>query len=189
MTRRLQIAQTADGFEAVVAAQRDPAAVRNGTIVVVALVVGLLIDSYLIYRALSSTVTAATAIPFVLLFFVSLYWTPVVYGWLWNLSGREVVRAYDGRLRFERIVLRNMRFAFDFDMLDVENVRVRPEDADTSNLTLRHQQARYGLGGNVAFDAEGRPYRVGLGLPEDEAEELAGAIRRALQQDAALVID
>lgn len=186
---RLEIAQAPDGFEAVIPAVRDAKAVRVGGVVVVALVVGLAIDSYLIYRALSSIVTAASVVPFVLLFFVSLYWTPIVYTWLWNLSGREIVRAYDGRLRIERVVLRNLRFVFDFDMLDIENIRARPEPDDASNLTLRHQQARYGLGGNVAFEAEGRPYRVGIALPEHEAEELAEEMRRALLRDSALALD
>jgi len=189
MTDRLTLAETPDGFEALVAGIRDARALRLGTLIVAVLVAGLIADAFLIYRALNSPLGAGTVIPFVLLFFVSLYWTPLVYTWLWNLNGRELVTAYDGRLRFERIVLRNMKFAFDFDMLDVSHVRVRTEPDDPGNLTLRHQQARYGLGGNVAFEVEGRPYRVGIALAEDDAERLAEAMRDALAKDSRLVLD
>jgi hypothetical protein len=90
----------------------------------------------------------------------------VVYGWLWNAIGREVVSLRSGLLVIRREVA-GIGLSREYGLADVRNLRVSvpPPDAGRWSSPLRFGRAP----GVIAFDHGARTVRFGEGLDESEA--------------------
>jgi hypothetical protein len=108
----------------------------------------------------------------------------VVYTWLWNAIGREVVGLRPGVLVVRRDVS-GLGFSREYGLADVRNLRVSvpPSDAGRWCSPIRFGREP----GVIAFDHGARTVRFGEGLDEAEAslvlEELG--LRGGIQRPAA----
>jgi hypothetical protein len=90
----------------------------------------------------------------------------VVYGWLWNAIGREVVGLRSGLLVIRRDVA-GLGFSREYSLADVRHLRVSvpPSDAGRWSSPIRFGREP----GVLAFDHGARTVRFGEGLDEAEA--------------------
>ena len=108
----------------------------------------------------------------------------VVYAWLWNAIGREVVGLRPGLLVIRRDVA-GFGFSREYSLGDVRHLRVSvpPSDAGRWSSPLRFGREP----GVLAFDHGARTVRFGEGLEEAEAslvlEEMG--LRDGIQRPAA----
>jgi hypothetical protein len=108
----------------------------------------------------------------------------VIYDWLWNAIGREVVGLRTGRLVIRRDVA-GLGFSRDYSLADVRHLRVSvpPSDAGRWSSPLRFGRDP----GVIAFDHGARTVRFGEGLGKAEAslvlEEMG--LRDGIQRPAA----
>lgn len=101
----------------------------------------------------------------------------------WNLFGEEFVTVAAGRMTVGREFRGRRLFARSFNTLEIENLR--PAEDDTLSGWLRRSPRRLALTtGEVAFDARGKPYRFGVGLEEDEAQEMVDRLEEHLPASA-----
>ena len=90
----------------------------------------------------------------------------VVYDWLWNAIGREVVGLRPGVLVVRRGVA-GLGFRREYRLADVRRLRVSPPPRDASRWA---PPLRFGRDpGVIAFDHGARTVRFGEGLDEAEA--------------------
>jgi hypothetical protein len=108
----------------------------------------------------------------------------VVYDWLWNAIGREVVGLRPGVLVIRRDVA-GLGFRREYSLADVRNLRVSvpPSDAGRWSSPIRFGRDP----GVIAFDHGARTVRFGEGLGKAEAsvvlEEMG--LRAGIQRPAA----
>jgi hypothetical protein len=105
------------------------------------------------------------------------YCALLIYYWLWNLIGREVLLFAHGLLVLRREVLGFGR-SKEFDLNKVQALRVSTEPYNpwSSSVTFN-----FWTGANsMAFDYGARTYRLGLGLEEAEAGMVVKAIRKSV---------
>jgi hypothetical protein len=108
----------------------------------------------------------------------------VVYGWLWNAIGREVVGVRSGVLAIRRDVA-GLGFSREYSLSDVRRLRV---SVPPSNAGRWSSPIRFGREpGVIAFDHGARTVRFAEGLDEAEAslvlEEMG--LRDGIQRPAA----
>jgi hypothetical protein len=86
---------------------------------------------------------------------------------LWMLAGHEVVRAETGALRIRKEIF-GIGFTRTFDITQVKLMRYAPPPP-----------SRWGfLGGHIAFDYGMKTYRLGQGIDEPEARQIAQAVAK-----------
>jgi hypothetical protein len=99
----------------------------------------------------------------------------VLYIWLWNLVGEELVAVGQGSLVLRRNVLGLGRYR-EFDLAHVRDLRVPAQSYFPWMWLWTWWCAGFG-GGNLAFDYGARTYRFASGLDEAEAKLLLDALR------------
>jgi hypothetical protein len=108
----------------------------------------------------------------------------VVYAWLWNAIGREVVALRPGLLVIRRDVA-GLGFSREYSVADVRHLRVSvpPSDAGRWSSPVRFGRAP----GVIAFDHGARTVRFGEGLDEAEASLLLEemGLREGIRRPAA----
>jgi hypothetical protein len=108
----------------------------------------------------------------------------VVYYWLWNAIGREVVGRRPGLLMIRRDVA-GLGFSREYSLADVRNLRVSlpPPDAARWAPPLRLSRDA----GAIAFDHDARTVRFGRGLDEAEARLVLAelGVRTGIERPAA----
>src|SRR5262249_5244720 len=102
----------------------------------------------------------------------------VVYAWLRNVAGREVVTLSPGTLSLRRQVLGFGRTR-EFELAHVRDLRVVP--LALSPWFLWWGMSFWGLGpGSLSFDYGAKTYRFAAGLDEAEAKLLLAELQRHL---------
>ena len=108
----------------------------------------------------------------------------VVYAWLWNAVGREVVGLRAGLLVIRRDVA-GLGFSREYRLADVRHLRVSapPSDAGRWSCPIRFGREP----GVIAFDHGARTVRFGEGLDEAEASLVLAelGVRDGIQRPAA----
>ena len=108
----------------------------------------------------------------------------VVYTWLWNAIGREVVGLRPGVLVVRRDVA-GLGLSREYSLTDVRNLRVSvpPSDAGRWSSPIRFGREP----GVLAFDHGARTVRFGEGLDEAEASLVLAelGVREGIQRPAA----
>jgi hypothetical protein len=108
----------------------------------------------------------------------------VVYTWLWNAIGREVVGLRPGLLVIRRDVA-GFGLSREYSLAEVRNLRVSLPPSDASRWAPPLRFGRYT--GVVAFDHGARTVRFGEGLAEAEASLVLAelGVREGIQRPAA----
>ena len=108
----------------------------------------------------------------------------VVYAWLWNAIGREVVAVRAGALVIRREVA-GLGLSREYSLADVRNLRVSVPPPDGARWAM---PVRFGRDpGVLAFDHGARTVRFGGGLDEAEASLVLAdlGVREGIQRPAA----
>lgn len=101
----------------------------------------------------------------------------VLYAWLWNVCGKEVIKSEENK-----IIIKNDIFGFGFaNQYQISKIsKLRASGfygfADKFNLS------RWNIsGGTITFDHEGKSKRFGLLLSEEEAKEAVKILKNNLK--------
>ena len=100
----------------------------------------------------------------------------VLYAWLWNVCGKEIIKSVGNR-----IIIKNDIFGFGFaNQYQISKIsKLRASGfygfADKFNFS------RWNIsGGTITFDYEGKSIRFGLLLDEEEAKEAVRILKKKL---------
>jgi hypothetical protein len=100
----------------------------------------------------------------------------VIFIWLWNMKGREIVTMSDTELRRYRdyiLFSRTGRYRIEL----ISNLRLT--DLDPSSLETRGGMEFWGLsGGSVTFDYGSDIQKFGLGIDDQEANRIIESIKQ-----------
>lgn len=102
-----------------------------------------------------------------------------IYAWLWQVMGKETVTVR-GTIFSTRREIRGFGFGKDYDLMQINDVRLGQEKFDPMDITSALQL--WGIGGGViAFESAGKTRRFGTGLDEAEAKQVMEALKRRLR--------
>jgi hypothetical protein len=92
----------------------------------------------------------------------------VIYLWLWNLMGRQIITMHGDTLTTRRDI-GGYGFSKEYDLTHVRDLRVSARGSNAWDYSASLEFLGLG-GGLVAFDYDAKTYRLGAGLDDAEAK-------------------